>query len=129
MTQIVDKASLKVWKEFVSHNLAKLDPKQNALEVLGINFCETTLNSPSNIPDFVYSTAVNELVARDYLEEAYTLVIKVRLDYKAYLEGQPLEIGTYENLMRHMAEQKFDGSYQVVLYRMMANWFVPNASV
>lgn len=77
MIEIVDKASLKVWKEFVSNNLSKLDPKQNPMEVLGINFCQATLSSPSNIPDFVYSTAVNELVARDYLEEAYTLVIKV----------------------------------------------------
>jgi hypothetical protein len=121
--QINDKASLKVWKDFMRHNLAKLEPNRNPLEVLGLDFSQSTLNSPSNYPDYVYSTAINELVAREYLTEAYSLVIK------AHLEGQPLEIGTFENLMREMVEQKFDGSYIVNLYRMLACWFVPNASI
>lgn len=40
-----------------------------------------------------------------------------------------MEIGTFDNLMRHMNEQKFDGSYAVCLYRMLASSFVPNASM
>jgi len=31
--------------------------------------------------------------------------------------------------MCQLVEQKFDGSYVVSLYRMLANWFIPNASI
>lgn len=61
----------------MSHNLAKLDPKDNPIAVLGIDFTQSTLKSPSTIPDYVYSTAINELVAREYLEEAFTLATRV----------------------------------------------------
>jgi hypothetical protein len=77
LTQIKDKASLKVWREFLVQNLAKLNPKESPLEVLGVDFSQKAPNSTASIPDYIYSTAINELVAKDYLEEAYTLVIKV----------------------------------------------------
>lgn len=93
------------------------------MSLLDFDFESFSIHSQISIPDFLWSTAISELTGRDLLEEAFTLTTR------AHLAGAALELGTYEHLMRQLSEQKFDSSYSIALYRMLSQWFLPNASV
>jgi hypothetical protein len=72
------------------------------------------------VPDYVYSTAIQTLIAKSLLDEALTVSIQ------AYLSGVVLEIPTFEQLMHALTDNNYEPTYLAMVFTMFNDHFTPS---
>jgi hypothetical protein len=77
----------------------------------------------------VYSTSIQLLLSRGLVEESLSVLFEVVWANAGLPAHTPLDLGTYELVMRKLQELKYDASYIGIVYRLFSSAFMPNTSM
>lgn len=113
-----NREQVKQWLDGINEEIGSALNKQCAINT----YLENSFQDVAT-PDFIYGSLIYDLLEKEHVAEAYTLLCK------AFFENCILDIPIYEKMLDSLIMAKFDVTYVVTLYRMFSRDFVPSETM